>query len=357
MTNKNKIKLLISSLVIVLPALASIILNGVVEKKVMGAWHFGWILPLILVAMQIFLHLVTFRENERVGQNEKIVNLTYWMVPAISVYISALFMVLSLGFENALGVILSVMFGAMFIVMGNYLPKAKQNRYFGMKIKWTLGNEENWNATHRLSGKIWVICGVVMLVGAFLPEMWSIILLVAMAVPAVVVPILYSYFFYKKQLKDGTATKTDYTNYPKAKMDKKTGTVSTVVGVVIVAVVVLLMFVGKLTFTVGDDALKIGTTFGGGMTVEYSEIERIEYRPEQVGGTRVSGFASTKLLYGWFKNDELGNYTRYTYTGSEAAVIIYTADGIIVLADETVESTQAIYDTISDKIMEGIANE
>ena len=356
MMSKNKIKLLISSTVIVLPAIAAIILNGYVDKKVAGAWHFGWIMPLILVALHIFLHLVTFRENERVEQNEKIVNLTYWMIPAISVYVSALFMALSLGLENALGAILSVMFGAMFIIVGNYMPKAKQNRYFGMKIKWTLGNEENWNATHRLSGKIWVVCGVLALLGAFLPEMWSVILLLAMIVPAVIVPIVYSYLFYKKQLNDGTAKKSDYSNYPKAKNDKKVGIASTALAVVVVVFVAVLMFVGKLTFTVGDDAIKIGTTFGGGMTVEYDEIERVEYRPERVGGTRVSGFASSKLLYGWFKNDELGNYTRYTYTGSEAAVIIYTADGIIVLADETTESTQAIYDTISDKIMEGIEN-
>lgn len=93
------------------------------------------------------------------------------------------------------------------------------------------------------------------------------------------------------------------------------------------------------------------------MTVEYADVESVEYRPERVGGTRVSGFASSKLLYGWFKNDELGSYTRYTYTDAEAAVIIHTADGIIVLADKTVEDTKAIYDAISDKIMEGIGND
>lgn len=357
MISKNKIKLLISSAVIVLPAIAAIILNGYVDKKVAGAWHFGWILPVILLALQIFLHLVTFRENERVEQNEKIVNLTYWMIPAISVYVSALFMALSLGLENALGIILSVMFGAMFIVMGNYMPKAKQNRYFGMKIKWTLANEKNWNATHRMSGKLWVICGVAVLLGAFLPDMASVILLIAVSLVAVVAPILYSYLFYKKQIKDGAATKADYDKRVNSKIDKKTSILASVVGVVIVCMIIPLMFVGKLTFTFVDDGLKIGTTFGGGMTVEYDEIEKVEYRPERVGGTRVSGFASSKLLYGWFKNDELGNYTRYTYTDSEATVIIYTDDSIIVVADHDAQSTEAIYENISDRIMKGITND
>ena len=354
MIKNNKLKLLISSLVILLPSVAAIILNKVVEPKIPGAWHFGWILPIFLVLMHVFLHLVTFRENERVQQNPKIVNLTFWVLPVLSAYISALFMMLSLGLENAIGVILSVFFGALFLVFGNFMPKSVQNRTFGLKIKWTLANEENWAATHRFAGKVWVISGIVTLIGAFLPEMASIILLIAVALPAVILPIIYSYRFYKKQLAEGTATKEDYSTYPESKIDKKTGIVSAVVGGVIVVGVVLLMFLGSLSFTVGDDALKIGTTFGGGMTVDYDDINSIEYKLENVSGMRVSGFASAKLLYGWFKNDELGNYTRYTYTGSEATIIIRTDESIIVIADESLEETKALYDAIAKKLEGGV---
>ena len=351
MTNKYKLKLLISSIVILLPSVAAIILNGLVEPKVSGAWHFGWIVPVFLVLMQLFLHLITFRENERVKQNEKIVNITFWVLPVMSVYISGIFMMLSLGFENALGILLSTCFGLMFIIFGNFMPKSVQNRTFGMKIKWTLANEENWAATHRFAGKLWVIAGIVTLVGAFLPEKASIILLLAVAPPAVIAPIVYSYCFYKKQLKDGTATKEDYSNYTGSKLDKKNSIIAAVVGGVIVVFVVVLMFVGELTFTVGDEALEIDTTFGGGMTIDYDDIKSVECSPERVSGMRVSGFASSKLLYGWFKNDDLGNYTRYTYTEGEVTVIIYTEDSIIVISDATDEATWALYDAISDKIM------
>ena len=351
MTNKYKLKLLISSIVILLPSIAAIILNDMVEHKVAGAWHFGWILPIILVGMQIILHLVTFRENERVGQNEKIVNITFWMIPLISVYVSALFMMLSLGLENALGVILSVMFGIIFIVFGNFMPKARQNRVFGLKIKWTLANEENWAATHRFTGKIWVVAGVVTLLGAFLPEMASIILLLVISVPAVVVPIVYSYLFYKKQLSDGTVTKDDYV-IKKTPTDKKSTTSAIIIAAAVLVLVVILMFVGSITFTLGDSALDIKTTYGSAVSIEYDDIKSIEYVPDNVSGMRVSGFASTKLLFGWFRNDELGNYTRYTYTNSEATLIIHTDDGIYVIADDGAEATKAMYRFISDKIMD-----
>ena len=350
MTNKNKIKLLISSIVILLPAIAAIILNKTVAPKIAGAWHFGWILPVFLVLMQIGLHLITFRENARIEQNSKIVNITFWILPVISVYISTIFMMLSLGLENALGVILCVFFGAMFIVMGNFMPKAVRNSYFGVKIKWTLTNEENWNATHRFAGKVWVACGAVVLLGAFLPEMASIILMVVMILPAAIAPTVYSYVFYKKQLGEGKATKEDYSTYVSGSLDKKGVIAALVIGGVVVLGIVLLMFVGTLSFTVGDEALEIGTTFGGGMTLDYDDIESMEYRNENVGGMRVSGFASSKLLYGWFRNDELGNYTRYTYTGSEATIVIRTEDSVIVIADDTADTTKTLYDAIEQKM-------
>ena len=144
--------------------------------------------------MQVFLHLITFRENERVKQHEKIVNITFWVLPVISVYISALFMMLSFGLEDALGLVLSLFFGLMFLVFGNFMPKSVQNRTFGLKIKWTLANEENWNATHRFAGKVWVVCGAVVLFGAFLPTMASVILLVAVSLPVSCLLRLFSSF-------------------------------------------------------------------------------------------------------------------------------------------------------------------
>ena len=352
MTNKNKLKLLISTIVILLPSIAALILKDKVKAQVRGAWHFSWILPVVLVLVHVILHLITFRENERVEQNKKIVNITYWVIPAMSVYISSIFMMLSLGFENVIGLILCLVFGTMFLVFGNFMPKSVQNRTFGIKIKWTLANEENWAATHRFAGKVWVCAGVLVLLGAFLPEIASIILMIAVTVPACVIPIVYSYRYYKKQLQDGTATKEDFKSYPGSKMDKKSGIAAAVIGGVVVVFVVILMFVGKITYTVNESALDVNTTFGGGMTLEYDDVESIELREEKVPGMRVSGFASSKLLYGWFKNDELGSYTRYTYTDSEANIVIRTNDGVVVLGCESASETRALYESLLSKIPE-----
>jgi len=48
----------------------------------------------------------------------------------------------------------------LFIVIGNYLPKIKQNNTIGIIIVLTLQDEENWNATHSCSVRIWRASGI-----------------------------------------------------------------------------------------------------------------------------------------------------------------------------------------------------
>ena len=85
------------------------------------------------------------------------------------------------------------------ILLGNYLPKCRQNYTIGIKVPWTLNSERNWNMTHRFAGYLWVITGVVSLICLFiLPrEIFAIIFFVGLGV-MVVVPIVYSFMLYRK---------------------------------------------------------------------------------------------------------------------------------------------------------------
>ena len=75
------------------------------------------------------------------------------------------------------------------------MPKCKQNYTIGIKLPWTLHDEENWDRTHKFAGTVWVIGGCVMLVAGLFEVMW--VFLVAIAVIAVA-PMVYSFVDYKK---------------------------------------------------------------------------------------------------------------------------------------------------------------
>ena len=63
----------------------------------------------------------------------------------------------------------SVALGALFVVLGNYMPKMRRNFFVGIRTPWTLADEDVWFRTHRLGGVLFVIGGVLLMVfGPFL---------------------------------------------------------------------------------------------------------------------------------------------------------------------------------------------
>lgn len=67
-----------------------------------------------------------------------------------------------------------------YIVMGAVLPKIKQNEVIGIRVSWTLKNEEVWNLTHRFGGKVWMAGGLVLLIVCLIiPDYLSLIVSVA----------------------------------------------------------------------------------------------------------------------------------------------------------------------------------
>lgn len=88
--------------------------------------------------------------------------------------------------------------GTLFVLLGNYLSKIRQNYFIGIKVPWTLDSEDNWNKTHRFASWTFVLMGLVVLAEGFMiwnaaPVVFGSIFL------ATILPILYSYLLFKKK--------------------------------------------------------------------------------------------------------------------------------------------------------------
>ena len=118
-----------------------------------------------------------------------------WLVPVVSVITCMSIYGLALGMDIDIGVIVNIMVGIMFIILGNYVHKVKQNYTVGMKLPWTLNSEENWNRTTRMTGWILILSGLLFLMNSLLLKteiVFAVILLV------ILVPMIYSFILYKK---------------------------------------------------------------------------------------------------------------------------------------------------------------
>lgn len=356
MLKTHKQTLLITSVVILLPILAGLLLWDRLPDTMTTHWGpdgnaDGWGskvfavfgLPLILLCVHWLCVWVTGMDPKNQDGNRKMKTLVLWLMPVLSVLANGTVYATALGVEPSMNLLICPLLGVMFLVLGNYLPKCKQNFTMGIKLPWTFANEENWNKTHRLGGIVWVVCGIIMLLCSFLPEGIMAAMLVVVMIAAIAIPLTYSYTLYRKHTKAGIVYDFEYRGYA---FNKTALVISTVLLVVVLAGVAVLMITGEVTVTCGDTAFTVNATYWEDLTLNYADVENIEFRESCDPGVRTNGFGGPRVLYGIFRNDEFGSYTRYSYTPCDAAVILTVGGETLVIGAETTAATQALYHTL-----------
>lgn len=353
MMNHNKRKLIISSLITLLPILVGLILWQELPPSIATHWGAdgnadGWssrfsavfFPPLLMLAVHWILIFFIGKDPNNNQQHRKVFNLLYWMIPMISLAANGTIYAVALG--NAFNPLLLVqlLMGIMFVGLGNYMPKCKRNYTLGIRIKWTLGNEANWNATHRFAGKIWVAGGILILLSIFLPVAVALWVSLPVILATAFIPCIYSWCYYRKQVKEGAGALTPIHTSKKVRL---LSIISIVAALLLVAV---LMFTGSIEVSYGDTAMTISMTYWNDMTIDYEAIESVEYRDHDAPGSRIMGYGSARLLGGSFSNEEFGSYTRFSYTACDACVVLKVSGNTLVLSGPDVQSTQDIYQQI-----------
>ena len=217
MLKKNKMMIVLSSLAILLPIVYGLIMWNSLPDAIATHWNFtgeadGYSNKAfavfgfsgILFLFHVLALVITAKDQKNKDQSGKVMGMLLWICPFLSWFMNFLVYAQALGKQISIGAWLGAFFSLLFLIAGNYLPKVKHNRTIGIRIKWTLENEENWNLTHRLAGKLWVVCGVLQLLAGFiLPETAVFVALMILTAIAVIVPTLYSWRLSKKQTTEG----------------------------------------------------------------------------------------------------------------------------------------------------------
>ena len=208
MIKKNLKILTITSIIVLLPIFFGLILWNRLPQELPTHWNVngeidGWSskafvvfgFPLMMLGFHLITAFAVSADPKKQNHTEKMLTLVFWIIPIINLVLSAVIYATVMGTDILMNIVVPEILGLLFVIIGNYLPKCKQNYTIGIKIPWTLNSEENWNKTHRFAGWVWVICGIiVMLLGCF-GLLWLIlppILIMAVA------PMIYSYILHRK---------------------------------------------------------------------------------------------------------------------------------------------------------------
>lgn len=107
----------------------------------------------------------------------------------------------AMNIARSMSSLIPILTGALFVVLGNYLPKMRRNFFIGIRTPWTLADEDVWFRTHRFGGVLFVVSGILlMVVSPFLRANASFGLLLALALLTAFASIIYSFVIYKKEV-------------------------------------------------------------------------------------------------------------------------------------------------------------
>ena len=210
---ENKKMIILTSLLCLAPMILGAVYYGRLPEEVPIHWNaagevdgyapktmavFG--LPVFLFALELVMFFVVLNDPKKQNQSKVIRDLGFWCVPCVGLIVYPMTIFSALGYEFPVTTIAVALCGLLFVVIGNYMPKTKQNYTIGIKLPWTLDDPENWHKTHRLAGFIWVVTGVILIGCAFVPK-FAAPVLVAVLVISVLIPTAYSYMLYRKKQK------------------------------------------------------------------------------------------------------------------------------------------------------------
>jgi len=359
MIKKNKGKLILSSLAILLPTLIGFLLWDQLPAQMATHWGFsgeanGWSgrlftvvgLPLIFLAVHWLCILITVADPSSRQQHPKAFQLVIWIMPVVNIMSMGFTYFIALGHAFSAMTLLNLTLGLMFVIIGNFMPKFKQNNTTGIKIIWTLTSEANWNATHRFAGKLWVAAGLVLLLCSFLPGTWGMVAILAALIPACGLPIFFSWRFHKKEVEAGTAPAQSVVS----QISKRHKIISICMSAVLAVILAVVFFTGNVHIQLGDSNFTIEASYWQDITVEYAEFDSCEYRTQGVDGTRVGGYGSPRLSLGTFQNEEFGLYTRYTYTQCPSAIVLTSGEKVLVISGKDRSATEALWSELSQRI-------
>lgn len=119
---------------------------------------------------------------------------------AVLFVINLITILTGLGYDLPISYLGNFIVGVIFMVFGNFIQIVKPNFFLGIRTPWTLSSERVWKDTHRVSSKLFVLAGMLMMLAAFLPPVYRVSVIFIAAIGCIILSLLYSYIVYQRQL-------------------------------------------------------------------------------------------------------------------------------------------------------------
>jgi uncharacterized membrane protein len=161
-----------------------------------------FMVPLITLGMFLLFLVIPVIDplKANIAQFRAAFNLFIVLIVAFLLYIYGLSLAWNLrytGFRMS-GAMLPAL-GLLFIFIGFMLRQAKRNFFIGIRTPWTLSSDMVWNETHRVGAILFMISGVLALIGGLFGGTTAFWMLFAPIMGSTLFLLVYSYVLYRRE--------------------------------------------------------------------------------------------------------------------------------------------------------------
>ena len=94
-----------------------------------------------------------------------------------------------------------ILCGILFIVLGNFMTKAKRNAVVGLRTVWSMHNDDTWRKSNRFGAICFIVTGLLTIITSiYTSGMTGTIFMLIYLLLAVIVAVIYSKKVYDKEI-------------------------------------------------------------------------------------------------------------------------------------------------------------
>ncbi|MBN1449850.1 MAG: SdpI family protein [Anaerolineales bacterium] len=163
----------------------------------------AFLMPVVSAGMLLMFLVIPQIDplKANIAQFREYFNAFITLIVVFMVYMHVLTMLWNLGYDQFnMGVAMLPAMGLLFVFAGVMMRKAKRNFFIGIRTPWTLSSDRVWDETHRIGATLFIISGILALLGVFFADyaVWFILIPV---LASTLFLLVYSYVLYQRETK------------------------------------------------------------------------------------------------------------------------------------------------------------
>jgi len=156
-------------------------------------------IPLVTLGIYILMILLPRIDPGRANYQRfaSVYSLFRILITAVMAVIYAVVILWVRGYQLDVSMVIPIVIGAMFVVMGNYMGKIRPNWFVGIRTPWTISSKLSWTKTHRLGGRVFILMGLALILAGAIHTQWAAYLSFAAIIVGLIWTFVYSYMVWK----------------------------------------------------------------------------------------------------------------------------------------------------------------